>query len=153
MNKRSKSSRQRGHKTHGYGSMKKNRGAGHRGGRGNAGSGKRGDAKKPSFLKDKKYMGKHGFKKHGQPNFDIAINLGELQEMVPTFIKKECAQEKDGVTSIDLTKAKFTKLLSKGVVTGKLMITVDNATPKAIEKVAAGGGKVVTKINKGKEEA
>ncbi len=151
--KRSKSSRQRGHKTHGYGSMKKNRGAGHRGGRGNAGSGKRGDAKKGIYLKIKNYMGKHGFKKHGQPTFDITINLGELQEMVPTFIKKEYATQKDGVINIDLTKAKFTKLLSKGKVNSKLMITVDKATPKSIEKVTAGGGKVVTKINKEKEEA
>ena len=48
-NKRSKNSRQRGSKTHGWGAMKKHRGAGHRGGRGAAGSGKRGDAKKPSI--------------------------------------------------------------------------------------------------------
>ena len=45
-NKRSKDTRQRGSNTHGWGAMKKHRGAGHRGGRGNAGTGKRGDAKK-----------------------------------------------------------------------------------------------------------
>ena len=61
LNKRKKATRQRGSKTHGWGSMKKHRGAGNRGGRGRAGSGKRGDAKKPSYQK-KAYLGGHGFK-------------------------------------------------------------------------------------------
>ena len=39
----------RGSHTHGYGSKKKHRGAGSRGGRGMAGSGKRADQKKPSI--------------------------------------------------------------------------------------------------------
>ncbi len=47
--------------THGYGSMKKNRGAGNRGGRGLAGTGKRGDANKQTYQANKKYFGKHGF--------------------------------------------------------------------------------------------
>ena len=51
LNKRKKNSRMRGNTTHGYGSMKKNRGAGNRGGRGMAGSGKRADQKKPTILK------------------------------------------------------------------------------------------------------
>ena len=46
INKSKKKLKYRGSKTHGCGSMKKRRGAGHRGGRGAAGSGKRGDTKK-----------------------------------------------------------------------------------------------------------
>ena len=49
VNKRKKNSRQRGSHTHGWGAMKKHRGAGNRGGRGAAGSGKRADSKKPSI--------------------------------------------------------------------------------------------------------
>jgi len=60
--KRKKVTKQRGSKTHGWGAMKKHRGAGNRGGRGMAGTGKRGDAKKPSIQKNKKYFGKYGFK-------------------------------------------------------------------------------------------
>ena len=44
-NKRKKHTKMRAKTTHGYGSMKKNRGAGNRGGRGMAGSGKRADQK------------------------------------------------------------------------------------------------------------
>ena len=63
VNKRKKSTRQRAGTTHGYGSMKKHRGAGHRGGRGASGTGKRADSKKPSIWKQTDYFGKHGFKK------------------------------------------------------------------------------------------
>ena len=69
VNKRSKNTRQRGHTTHGWGSMKKHRGKGHQGGAGMAGSGKRADSKKPSIWKDKRYFGKFGFirsQNHGQ---------------------------------------------------------------------------------------
>ena len=60
MTKRKKSRKLRGHKTHGYGSKKKHRGAGNRGGRGMAGTGKRAGQKKPSMPED--YLGKKGFK-------------------------------------------------------------------------------------------
>ena len=64
VNKRKKNTRMRGNTTHGWGSMKKRRGAGNRGGRGNAGTGKRADQKKPTILKlyGNSYFGKHGFK-------------------------------------------------------------------------------------------
>ena len=60
VNKRKKATRFRAKTTHGYGSMKKNRGAGNRGGRGMAGSGKRADQKKPTILKlyGNEYFGK-----------------------------------------------------------------------------------------------
>ena len=61
VNKRKKNSRQRGSTTHGFGSKKKHRGHGSRGGSGLAGTGKRADAKKPSFWHDTEYFGGHGF--------------------------------------------------------------------------------------------
>ena len=77
--KRTKNSRQRAGTTHGWGSMKKHRGAGNRGGVGNAGSGKRGDSKKPSFWKKKKF-GMHGFKKKGICIKIHSINLSGLSK-------------------------------------------------------------------------
>ena len=59
VNKLKKKVKYRGSKTHGCGSMKKRRGAGHRGGRGAAGSGKRGDAKKPSIWNEKYFGSQH----------------------------------------------------------------------------------------------
>ena len=64
VHKRKKVTKQRGSKTHGWGSMKKHRGAGNRGGRGKAGTGKRADTKKPTIINlfgAKGYFGKKGF--------------------------------------------------------------------------------------------
>ena len=149
--RRSKASRMRGHKTHGYGAMKKHRGAGHRGGRGNAGSGKRGDAKKPSYL-GIDYMGKHGFKKKGLSIPIFPINLSTIEEMLPHLIEQEIAVKKGEVYEIDLSAVGFNKLLGKGRIASKIKVTVAYATAKAVEKVSAGGGEVVTNLNKGESE-
>ena len=86
-NKRSKNSRQRGSKTHGWGSMKKHRGAGHRGGRGAAGSGKRGDAKKPSIWKDKRYAGRYGFTSHSRTSI-TPVTIAHLEHFKKTLMKE-----------------------------------------------------------------
>jgi len=134
INKRKKFSRQRGRHTHGWGSKKKHRGAGNRGGRGMAGSGKRGDAMKTLYWKDKKYFGKHGFKAKGVKKDIKTVNVDYIEEHLDKFMK-------DGV--IDLAKLGYNKLLGNGVVRSKLNIKVESASGKAVEKVKKAGGDVV----------
>lgn len=143
VNKRKKATRYRASKTHGCGSMKKRRGAGHRGGRGNASSGKRSDARKPSFWKETKYFGRHGFKNQ-TPNKDEhnVINLSTVQDKLPTWVQQKHAQDKGGKLAVDLSKLGIQKLLAQGKVTAALDITVERASAKAIEKVQAQGGSV-----------
>ena len=63
INKKKKTRKLRGSRTHKYGMGKKQRGAGSRGGRGNAGSGKRGQQRETKLLaKGIKHLGKRGFK-------------------------------------------------------------------------------------------
>ena len=133
----------RGYTTHGYGSMKKNRGAGHRGGRGNAGTGKRGDAKKPSIWKNKKYFGKYGFKTKSSIIDKSSINIKSLDDNLDGWIKKGLVLEKDGKITVNLTILNYDKLLSAGKVTRKYDIIVAEASKKAIEKIDAAGGKVL----------
>ena len=134
INKRKKFSRQRSSHTHGWGSKKKHRGAGSRGGRGMAGTGKRGDAKKPSHWKNTKYFGKYGFKNHKRKNI-IAVNIDYIEEHMNDFPVEE------GI--IDLGKLGYNKLLGKGRVKTKLKIKVDSASAKAVEKIKKAGGEVV----------
>ncbi|MBW2975295.1 uL15 family ribosomal protein [Candidatus Woesearchaeota archaeon] len=143
INKRKKFSRQRGRHTHGWGSKKKHRGAGNRGGRGMAGSGKRGDAMKTLYWKDKKYFGKHGFKAKGVKKDIKTVNVDYIEEHLDKFMK-------DGV--IDLAKLGYNKLLGNGVVRSKLNIKVESASVKAVEKVKKAGGDVVLSAVK-KEKA
>ena len=117
MIKRKKNTRQRGGTTYGYGSMKKNRGAGHRGGRGNAGSGKRGDAKKPNLLwkKGVKHRGKYGFKSHSR-NDVTPINLAFIEQKIDHYVDDKVAEKKDDVYKLDLSKLGFDKLLGSGKI-------------------------------------
>ncbi|MDP1694025.1 MAG: uL15m family ribosomal protein [Candidatus Woesearchaeota archaeon] len=122
----------RGHTTHGWGSKKKHRGAGNRGGRGKAGTGKRADQLKSLVFKlyGNTYFGKKGFripqkiKKHA-----YMINIADLPE------GKE----------IDLTKLGYTKLLSRGNVTRAIKITVEGCSKKAKEKIEKAGGSIILK--------
>ncbi len=143
----------RGSHTHGWGSKKKHRHAGHRGGRGNAGTGKRGDAKKPSFWKDTKYFGKFGFIMHGKTVEINALNIKDVERMLGYFVSKGFASEKSGVYSVDLNKAGYNKLLATGKATKKLNITVDYASPSAVEKVKGAGGSVSLKQKKQEKKA
>jgi large subunit ribosomal protein L15 len=143
--RRKKSQRYRGSHTHGWGSKKKHRHAGHRGGRGNAGSGKRGDAKKPSYWKER-YFGKFGFVKHGFTQEINAINIKDVERMLKHFIAGGFASEKAGVYTVDLNKAGYNKLLATGKATKKLNITVDYASQSAVEKIKGAGGDIKLKV-------
>ena len=139
--KRKKVTRQRGSKTHGWGSMKKHRGAGNRGGRGLAGTGKRADTRKPSIWKAK-YFGPLGFtpRKKDQKT----VNLSYFDASAERLVKQGKAKLEGDTYILDLKQLGFDKLLSKGVVNKRYKIHCDSATPRAIEKVKAKGGEVVT---------
>lgn len=123
--KRKKVQKYRGSKTHGCGSMKKRRGAGHRGGRGRSGSGKRGDQKKPSYWKDKREKGFNSLMKR-----KTTITLQDLMRHM----------EKNKIDTINLSELGYDKLLGNGTVDRKVNITAKYATERAIEKVNDAGG-------------
>jgi len=144
-----KNRKMRGSKTHGWGSMKKHRGAGSRGGRGMAGTGKRGDAKKPGIWKDKKYFGKYGFKRPKKVTIEInAINLKTIEQNLESLLSKKLIEKKNDSYVIDLKKLGFNKLLSTGKVTKKFIIKCDYASKKAIDKIKNAGGNITLKEKK-----
>ncbi len=139
VNKKKKKVNYRGSKTHGCGSMKKRRGAGHRGGRGAAGSGKRGDCKKPSIWKGR-YFGKLGFKTNN-PKIN-SINLKEIEIKIPKWLEQGLIKENKEVFQIDLNMFGYDKLLSTGEITKKLNIKVSSFSNKAAEKIKNAGGDI-----------
>jgi large subunit ribosomal protein L15 len=137
MRKRKKVTKYRGSKTHGGGSMKKRRGAGHRGGRGRAGSGKKGDGKKPRYWQE---TAEKGFSSHLRA--ENTVNAGHLSSMVASLVQAGKASEKTGVFTIDLQSLNIEKLLGSGKVEHKLNVTVAVASARAVEKIEAAGGSV-----------
>lgn len=121
----------RGSKTHGWGAMKKHRGAGNRGGRGMAGTGKRAKQKKNLILKKygNEYFGKKGFKRPQRTVKKIkVINICDLEKLKQT--------------TLNLTKLGYNKLLGKGTAKTKYNITVHSYSKSAKQKIESVGGSV-----------
>lgn len=145
-NKRKKDTRQRGTNTHGWGAMKKHRGAGHRGGRGAAGSGKRGDAKKPSIWRAYPNIGKKGFTSKTR-NKVSTITIAHLEKFSKTLTIEGYVKTDGKTTTINLEKAGYTKLLATGNATQAWHITIATATERAIAKIKKAGGTVKLTTN------
>lgn len=141
---RKKNRRQRAKTTHGWGSMKKHRGKGNKGGSGNAGTGKRGDAKKPTIWKEK-YFGKFGFKKKGMKKKINALNLDDLEQNIQLWLEKKKITQEGESFKIDLNNLGYNKLLGRGLVKRKTEVIVDSATAIAKTKIEKAKGKVVFK--------
>lgn len=132
----------RGSKTHGWGSMKKHRGGGHKGGRGMAGTGRKADSKKPSIWSNPDYFGRHGFVKYNA-RIITAVNVVDIDEKIERYVAEKKAKLENGTYFIDLKDIGFNKLLGKGKATKKLKITCSYASKKAIESVKNAGGEVI----------
>jgi len=143
INRRKKNSRQRGSTTHGWGSMKKHRGAGNRGGKGLAGSGKRADTLKPSLWKEK-YNGKRGFKRKNAKVIK-PINLSFIELNIESLLLKKIAAKEGDYYLMDIGKMGFNKILGGGRITKKFKIIAECASKNAIEKVKKMGGEVKVK--------
>jgi large subunit ribosomal protein L15 len=144
LNRRKKSIKFRGARSHGYGSHKKHRGSGHQGGVGMAGTGKKADQKKTQIWKDTKYFGRHGF--ISKNNLKIkAINLFYIETHLDLLIKNGVAKKEGDAYNINLKDLKCNKLLGSGSVSKKYNITADFASTKAVDKVQEAKGTVTLK--------
>jgi len=145
VHRRKKNVKQRGSKMHGWG-IKKHRGAGNRGGRGRAGSGKRAASKKPSILKEfgNSYFGKKGFTSLKQKTKINVINLNTLETNIPGLLKRGILREEKGAYLFDAKANGYTKVLAKGKIKNKFIITTPSISKKAKEVIEAAGGQVVS---------
>jgi len=71
------------------------------------------------------------------------LNAGDLDEIVEKLAELGIVEKEGEVFKVDLTELGYSKLLGSGRVTKKIEARVFEATPKAIEKIEAAGGKVV----------
>ncbi|AGK60142.1 LSU ribosomal protein L15P [Archaeoglobus sulfaticallidus PM70-1] len=162
----------RGSRTCGGGSHKKRRGRGSRGGAGNAGIlkhkylkaikegyeiGKHG-FRRPENIKLEYRLKKDLFetlrelKDDGKLD-DYAylylksrpeLNVGDLNNIIEKLNELGLAEKEEDAFSIDLSTIGYYKLLGRGIVNKKMKVKVEYATPKAVEKIEAVGGAVVT---------
>jgi large subunit ribosomal protein L15 len=150
----SKKRRQRGNSSHGGGSRKNRRGAGHRGGRGAAGRDKHEIHNHPP-------LGKSGFSRpEGAADEVATVELRSLDEDAPLLAAEDIAEETDGGYRIDARDvaddaedADRVKVLGTGQVRHELTVVADEFSDSAREKLEAAGGETELTARAEAEEA
>jgi len=139
--KQKKLKKRRGRGT-GFGSHKKHRGAGSRGGRGLAGLHKHKRMRAIKFMPD--HFGKRGLKRPIKVIKKVkAINLKDLDSAVEELLKsKKITQDKEGI-KINLTELGYDKLLGTGQVKHKLIVEAKYFSKNAVKKLEDVKGKAV----------
>lgn len=133
--------------THGWGSRKKHKKSGHRGGTGMAGTGKRGDSKITLVTKlyGNTYFGKQGItSRKTKRDTRQRINIEQIEKNLEKYGKKTSKG-----WEVNLEKY---KILGKGEIKEKLIIKALEASESAIEKVKKAGGEILLKKEKIKDE-
>lgn len=138
-----KKRRQRGSRTHGGGSQKNRRGAGHRGGRGDAGRDKHEMHNHPP-------LGKSGFTRPEKAKDDVVtVDVRTLDEDILVLAAEDVAEEADDGYAVDARDvvedghdADVVKVLGSGQVRNELHVTADAFSETAREKLEDAGGAV-----------
>ena len=149
----SKKRRQRGSRTHGGGSHKKRRGAGHRGGRGRAGRDQHEKLLYPP-------RGKHGFKRPQKTDEVVkTVNVRELDEDAVVLAAEGIAEETDDGYRVDARdvvedghEADAVKVLGAGRVHNQIEVVADEFSETARELIEDAGGSA-TLTERGEERA
>ena len=140
--KRKKVVKQRGHRTHGWGSPKKHRGSGSRGGVGNAGFAKKGQQKKAIIMNKGVYIGKYGFKSKTKEKSRY-LNIDDLLRIIPDLEGKGLVSKtKEGIV-VDLVKTPYKRVLGRGNIDKPYIVKAAGFTKTAEKKITDAGGKVI----------
>jgi large subunit ribosomal protein L15 len=128
---RKKKVRQRGHKTHGWGSKKKHRGGGSRGGRGRAGIE---DHKRLMLRKKGIELGSRGFKTMKDRKLKVkarCVNVGDVERLAGD--RKEIIIREFG----------YDKVTGKGSLSRPIRVIAKSFSARAQEKIEEAKGKAV----------
>ncbi len=139
-----KSRKLRGYRLHGYGQQRQHRRSGRQGGFGKAGVKKHLwtwiTAHEPNYFG----RGRRGFKR---PRAVIkerkAINIGELEEVMPDLMALGYAKKENDKIEVDLGGAGYDKLLGRGSVKMPMIVKVKAASRNATRKLEEVGGSVI----------
>jgi large subunit ribosomal protein L15 len=141
-----KTRRLRASRTHGWGRSGQHRGSGSQGGHGNAGWKRH---RWSAVIRYGIQIAEPGFKSPNQTETST-INIGQITEKINSLIQQGYAKQSHGKLEIELGRAGYTKLLSQGQVDQPLLVTVEQFSKRAAEKISQAGGEIISP-NKQKE--
>lgn len=127
--------------SHGYGSSKKNRGAGSRGGRGKAGIGKKAHHEKMTGEGVHK-LGEEGFTPHGSTEQN-GINLRDIDQRIEEFVEEGSAEETEDGYIFHAAEAGYQKVLGSGKLFKDIEIHAEEFSDSAKRKIEEAGQEAV----------
>ena len=133
-----KSRRQRGTRYCGWGQIGQHRQSGSRGGVGQAGKHKHFWIR--TVIEEPDHFGHPQTKSHHKINVKKWANLRDLDLLYCKHIKNETTES----DTLDLTTLGINKLLGGGKVTTKMTVKVEQISRRAVEKIKAIGGNVIS---------
>ena len=138
-----KINKRRGQRSPGYGSQKKHRGGGSRGGRGKAGLHKH--KRMSIFRYYPEHYGKRGFKRPEKitKKFEV-INIKHLDGMIDQLLEEKKVQKEKDTIIVKLDELGYDKLLGTGKLNHKLIVEAKAFSKSAIKKLEEGKGKAIT---------
>jgi len=134
--------KRRGQRSPGYGSQKKHRGGGSRGGRGNAGLHKHKRMTAIKYMPD--HFGKEGFKRPQKVAKKLEIiNIKQIDAMINQLLEEKKIQKEKDVIIVKLDELGYDKLLGTGKLNHKLLVEAKAFSKSAIKKLEENGGKAI----------
>jgi len=135
--------KKRGSRRGGGGRVGQHRKSGQKGGKGRAGGHKHFWTYVVKYEPDR--FGKHGFKSPKSKRLRInEINVGELEALLYKLYPAEKLLKASEPLEVDLGEHGYNRLLGKGRIAIPVIVKVESCTRRALEKVEAAGGKVVS---------
>lgn len=140
--RRKKCLKMMGHRTHGYGSGKKHRGSGSRGGAGLAGLHKHKRMRGLKYMPD--HFGKDGFKRP-QKVIKImkGINIKQLDQQIDKLLEEKKVQKEKDMIIVKLDQLGYDKLLGTGKLNHQLLVEAKSFSKLALKKLEEGKGKAI----------
>ncbi|MBS3052016.1 MAG: uL15 family ribosomal protein [Candidatus Aenigmarchaeota archaeon] len=139
--KRKKILKRRGFGSPGYGSHKKHRGGGSKGGKGNAGLHKHKVHTMIKYMPD--HFGRKGLRST-IPKEVKTISLMELDQMIDELLKNKKVQKEGDAIKINLSELGYDKLLGNGRTSHKLIIEGKHFSKQAVRKLEESGGQIIS---------
>ena len=140
--KRKKILKKRGQRSPGYGSQKKHRGGGSRGGRGLAGLPKHKRMTSLKYMPD--HFGKRGFERPQKVMKKLkTINLKDLDSRIEELLKEGKAKKEKGTIKVNLSELGYDKLLGTGQLKHTLIVEAKSFSKLARKKIEEVKGKAI----------
>jgi len=91
------------------------------------------------------WFGKHGFNPpEGLEVETVEINVGEIAEKLEEWLRSGQARREGDIVVVNLAEMGYNTLLGRGRIDRPVKVIVPRATERAVEKIKAAGGEVVT---------